>query len=426
MELDLTSRRNLLILAQLRWLAVCGQVVTLVVVNDILGIELPLVPMAGVILFLIALNVVAMLRHQQATVVTHGELLLALLLDVAALTIQLYLSGGASNPFISLFLLQVILAAVLLETWSVWLVVVVSTAGFVWLTTDYMPIPIPSGGRHDLFDLHIQGMFICFLLAACLLVIFVGMIQRNLKARDVHLADLRQRALEEDHVVRMGLLASGAAHELGTPLAILSVILGDWRHLPAFSDDPDLGRELAEMQAQVDRCKAIVSDVLLNAGEARGEGAYRTTLARFLDETVGEWRGSRSPPALDYTCVIAEDVAIISDTALKQVIFNILDNALEASPGWVGIAAGRRDKAMVITVTDAGPGFKPEILTDFGKPYRSSKGRVGSGVGLFLVVNLIRKLGGSVEARNGMDGGASVTLTLPLSSLALGAGDAAS
>ncbi|PWR17842.1 ATP-binding protein [Zavarzinia compransoris] len=414
---DFTNKKNLLILIQLRWLAVCGQVITMEVVHYMLGITLPLPSMAAVVLFLIALNIVALTRYRQLEEVTNFELMLELLLDVVALTIQLYLSGGASNPFISLYLLQVILAAVLLEAWSAWLVVAVSIGGFIALTFAHYPLNLPHGGPQDLFSLHVQGMFIGFFLAAFLVVLFLSRIQGNLRSREANLAALRQRALEEDHVVRLGLLASGAAHELGTPLATLSVILGDWQRMPALAGDPDLKREMAEMQAQLERCKAIVSGILLSAGDMRGEGTLRTTLAGFLDETVEEWRDSRNPAALDYTSVITDDVPIVSDTALKQVIFNVLDNALEASPAWIGVAAGRQGGNIVVTVSDAGPGFAPEMLKEFGKPYRSTKGRPGGGLGLYLVANVVRKLGGTVSARNGADGGASVTLALPVAAL---------
>src|SRR3546814_20566344 len=67
---------------------------------------------------------------------------------------------------------------------------------------------------------------------------------------DVCSSDL---AAEEDHIVRMGLLASGAAHELGTPLSTLSVILGDWHHEPAFQSNPQLLEEIEDMQAEVKR-----------------------------------------------------------------------------------------------------------------------------------------------------------------------------
>jgi two-component system, sensor histidine kinase RegB len=412
-----TDKKNLLLLVQLRWVAVIGQVVTILVVHIWFGIVLPLTQLAIVIAFLIGLNIVSLLRHRYRNIVSNTELFLALLLDVAALTVQLYLSGGAANPFVSLYLLQVTLAAVLLDAWSTWALVIITSGCFVWLTAFHRDIFLWRGHAGDFAWLHIEGMFVCFVLSATLLVLFITRINRNLRARDAHLASLRQQSAEEDHIVRMGLLASGAAHELGTPLATLSVILNDWQHMPTLKEAPELSQEITEMQLQVDRCKTIVSGILMSSGEARGEGTLRTTVNAFLDGLAAEWRTSRSPRRFDYTNAFGRDEAIVSDAALKQVIFNLFDNALEASPNVVRVGAGRTDGDLVITVTDEGPGFSAEMLAEFGKPYRSNKGRPGGGLGLFLVVNVVRKLGGLVVAENAASRGAIVTLTLPLASL---------
>lgn len=403
---------------QLRWLAVGGQVATILFVQLVLGIALPLPQMAAVVVFLAGLNIVSLLRYRRRGAISNAELFLELLLDVAALTIQLHLSGGATNPFISLYLLQVILGAVLLDAWSVWALVAITSGCFVWLTVSYRPMALPHAHGGELLNLHIQGMFLCFVLAASLLVFFVTRIQRNLRARDDRLAALRQQSAEEDHIVRMGLLASGAAHELGTPLSTLSVILGDWRAVPALAADSELAADMAEMQGQLDRCKAIVSRILLSSGDARGEGTIRTTVRDFVGDVVEEWRETRSPEMLDYVDTFAPDAPIISDAALEQVICNVFDNALEASPRWLRVALAREDEMVAITVSDAGPGFPPDILAEFGKPYRSSKDRPGGGLGLFLVVNVVRKLGGTVLAGNRAEGGARVTLRLPLAALA--------
>jgi two-component system sensor histidine kinase RegB len=270
----------------------------------------------------------------------------------------------------------------------------------------------------------VQGMLICFALNAALLAVFIKRITSNLRARDARLADLRQRAAEEEHIVRMGLLASGAAHELGTPLATLSVILGDWRRMPPFQENPELLQEVGEMQAQLARCKSIVSGILLSAGEARGESSARTTIGTFLSDLVEEWRATRPAVEFAFENRFGNDLPMVSDSALKQMICNVLDNALEASPRWIRLEAARRTDALVLTVTDAGPGFPPGMLAQFGKPYQSSKGRPGGGLGLFLVVNVARTLGGSVAARNRPEGGASVTVTLPLAAITLAEGAA--
>jgi two-component system sensor histidine kinase RegB len=406
-------------LIQLRWIAVVGQIVTILVVHYVFRIELPLAAMAAVIACLIALNLGTLYRRRTLSSVSNGELLSGLLLDVAALTGLLYLSGGASNPFIFLYPLQVTLGAMLLDAWSTWTMVAATSLCFAGLTMFYVPLRVPGGGIAELFQLHILGMLICFVLDAVLLVIFMSRINRILRARDARLADLRQRAAEEDHIVRMGLLASGAAHELGTPLATLSVILGDWRRMAVFRDDPELLQEIGDMQAEVQRCKTIVTGILLSAGEARGESPAVTTVTAFLDELVEDWHETRAPACLQYDKSFTEDREIVSDSALKQIICNVLDNALEVSPQWVALAATQEGETLALTVKDRGPGFAPEMLERFGKPYQSSKGRPGGGLGLFLVVNVVRKLGGRVTADNAPDGGAVVTLYLPLAALSI-------
>lgn len=413
------SRKNMQQLVQLRWIAVLGQIVTIVVVRYGFGIPLPLHYMLTVLFALVAFNGITLLRLRVNREVRHGELFVALLVDVAMLTALLYMSGGAINPFIYLYLLQVVLAAVLLETWLSWIILAVTALCFTWLTTTGMPLALPLDHENGLASTYIQGMLICFVLNGTLLVVFINRITRNRRERDARLAELRQRAAEEEHIVRMALLASGAAHELGTPLATLAVILGDWRHMPVFRDDPDLQQELAEMQTQVLRCKSIVSGILLSAGEARGEAPEETTVRVFLDELIGEWRETRPVVSFGYQNHFGQDLRIVSDSALKQTIHNVLDNALEASPDWINLEVTRDGDNLVLAVADDGPGFPPEMLENLGRPYHSSKGRPGSGLGLFLVVNVARTLGGTVSARNPPYGGAVVTVTLPLSAIIL-------
>jgi two-component system sensor histidine kinase RegB len=417
---DTSGRKNMMLLIQLRWIAVAGQIVTIAVVELGLGIALPLNAMGVVLGALILLNVATLLRLKSRADVANRTLLLALLLDVVALTAQLYLSGGATNPFVFLYLLQVTLAAVLLDTASTLAIAILACACFVALMLFNLPIAAPRAGMPDPFTLHIAGTLVCFALDAALLVVFVGRITRNLRERDAHLAAMKHHAVEENHIVRMGLLASGAAHELGTPLSSLSVILGDWRRMPQLSGDPELAQEIEEMEAAVKRCKSILTGILMSAGEAPGERPGATTVNTFLDEVVDDWCAARGVTVLRYRNGFGDDLPIVSDTALKQVVFNVLDNALEASPGRVSFSARREGEMLVLRVSDSGRGFAPEMLAQFGKPYQSSKGRPGGGLGLFLVVNVVRKLGGTVTARNRTDGGAVVSIELPLETLMIG------
>ena len=416
---DAAGVQNMKQLIELRWIAVVGQVGTIIFAALVLRIDLPIAPMIGILSSLIGLNLLSLFRWYTLRNVSNLELMAGLLLDVAALTALLYFSGGATNPFVFLYPLQVTLGVVLLEAWSTWTLVGVTTLCFAGLTYFYVPLQLPEGGLEQLFRLHIIGMWICFVLDVGLLVVFMSRITRNLRARDARLADLRQHAAEENHIVRMGLLASGAAHELGTPLATLSVILGDWKRMPVFRQNPELLEEISDMQTEVQRCKSIVTGILLSAGEARGESLVLTTIEGFVDELVREWCATRNFHALEYDKLFGDDRKIISDSALKQIVCNVLDNALEVSPNWVGLAASHDGDTLALAIRDRGPGFAPEMLAHFGKPYQSSKGRPGGGLGLFLVVNVVRKLGGRVTAENAPEGGAVVTLYLPVAALSI-------
>ena len=413
------GHKNMLQLIQLRWIAMLGQVSTIALAILVFDIKLPLLQISYVLAALIAFNIASHLRWHEEIKVSNKELFFALLVDVSILTMQLYLSGGTSNPFAFLYLLQVILSAVLLEAWSTWLIVAITSVCLFGLSIFYYPLVLPPEHADSMPGLYQDGVIVCFLVNAALLVFFLTRINGNLSSRDAQLAALRQHATEEEHIVKMGLLASGAAHELGTPLATLSVIVGDWRRMPEFSKNPELLEEINEMQRQLQRCKSIVSSVLLSAGEARGESSVKTTLNTFLNHLADDFKTTRPITTFLFENHIEEDVPVVFDSALKQMICNVLDNALEASPQWVSLTVSRQDNTLNIVVTDRGPGFLPEILEKLGQPYQSTKGRPGSGLGIFFVVNVARKLGGSVSARNREDGGATVKIGLPLSAIML-------
>jgi two-component system sensor histidine kinase RegB len=414
------GRKNLVQLVQLRWLAVGGQLLTILCVRYLLGIPLPLAEMLALLGGLALFNAVCAVRARAANDVEDPELFAGLLVDMTVLSGQLFYSGGVTNPFIFLFQLQVVVAAVLLKPHYSWAMVLLTSGCFVALTQWHRPLDLPGLEREALSIHYVGGLLMCFALVASLLVLFIGRIGRNLRQRDERLANLRQRAAEEEHIVRIGLLASGAAHELGTPLATLSVILGDWSRMSVFAGEPELREEIEEMQVQIQRCKRIVSGILLAAGETRGEAPVETTLHAFLDDFAAQWLRTRAAPGLRYRRDGVPDLPIVSDTALQQMIGNVLDNALEAAPQaeptlWVQC----EDDELILHVRDRGPGFAPEMLAQLGKPYQSSKGRPGGGLGLFLSVNVARLLGGRLQARNCESGGAEVTIRLPLAALAL-------
>ncbi|WP_425984102.1 ATP-binding protein [Brevundimonas sp. TWP1-2-1b1] len=410
------NRRNMLLLIQLRWLAVAGQMATILLVQYVMHIPLPVLWLLAAPAGLVLVNLISAPLTARREEVEDQALMIALLADVAALTWLLFLTGGAANPFVALYLLQVVLGAVLLAPVYAWALIAITSLCFAGLGLHSQPLNLPPAREDSLLSLYLQGSLICFVLMAVLLVLFVTRISQNLRERDASVAAMRQQNAEHDHIVRMGLLASGAAHELGTPLASLSVILSDWKRMPALTQDADLVQDMTVMRAEVERCKAIVTGILMSAGEARGQAPERTTLRAFVADVVASWNGDGV--AVQIRDELAQNPSIIADPALRQVLGVLFDNAVEAGARRIAVTTTRTDDTLGIAVRDDGPGFPAVILQAWGKPYNSTKPRAGAGLGLFLLMNVIRSLGGRVEASNPPAGGAEVRLTLPLSALA--------
>jgi two-component system sensor histidine kinase RegB len=422
-EIAPASYGNMALLVQLRWVAVAGQLVTIAVAQFVIGVRLPLVQIVAVPLLLALMNVLTWALGRRRSGYSYLELLGALMLDVEALSWLLFFTGGATNPFTFLFLVQIMIGAILLPArWS-GIVALIACFDVAFLTFNFRPLELPAPYAADHFQLYLIGSLACFVLIAALLVYFVVRMDLNQRASTAALAALRQQAAEEQHIIRMGLLASGAAHELSTPMASVSVILGDLARHKAVRGDEEIAEDIATMQTELARCKGIVSGILMSAGEVRGENPEITTVRAFLQDIVGNWQ-SRTLAPIHFDDRFGADLTIIADPALRQVIGNVVDNALEVSPKGIAVAARREEDLLMVDVADRGPGFTPEMLSQYGRPYMSTKGRDGGGLGLFLVVNVLRQLGGRVSVSNSANGGALVRLAIPLSALALRASEA--
>ncbi|CAL4869448.1 Sensor histidine kinase RegB (plasmid) [Asticcacaulis sp. MM231] len=437
------NRQNLRVLINLRGMAFCAQMIAIFVTYYGLSIVLPVTYMVLTASVLAVLNLYSLHRLHVLKPVSNLDLFLGLVVDVLVLALQLHFSGGTSNPFVSFFMLPVIIGAVMLSAVYAWSIYGITLLAYLALAVAGMGHPMPQmmdmpgmeGTGHaassliDHSSLHMNGMMLGYGICAGALVYMITRIRNNLRTRDTELEAMKAQALEESHIIRMGLLSAGAAHELGTPLTTLSVILQDWHDLPLPRKKSDLKADIQTMQMQVSRCKAIVSDILTSSGDARGEGAGVQTLEAFLRETADTWRLSH-PEASLTTEITVPAVDVVADRVIQQALTNLLDNAQEAvtSAGAAGIrfTARLEDEHVIIAVRDHGPGFTQDILDRLGQPYVTTKGATGKGhgrgLGLFLVTNTVRKLGGTFQAGNDIskDGsllGGVVTLTLPLDAI---------
>ena len=410
--------RNLHQLIQLRWIAVVGQLLTIQATHYSLGLPLPLQAMLSIVAGMVVFNIASLLRWRTRRGVHDVELFIGLLIDVAALTAQLYLSGGIGNPFVFLYLLQIAVGAMLLRGGYIWSIVVVASACVVLLAQHSQPRPWPpmcaTAGPAPMcwacWCASCSTPFWWWCSSPASATTCAGAMRAWPPC-----ASGRQKKNTScawgcwHRALRMNWHAAG--HPGRDP--------GDWKRIPALTQDPVLQEEIAEMEAQVKRCKTIVSGILLSAGEARGESSSQTTVRQFLDTLVQNWRATRSVDTFVYDNLLEGRQPHGGRCHPGANGFNVLDNARDASPHWVRLQAQCDADALRIVVTDRGPGFSAAVLRHIGTPYQSTKRAAGGGLGLFLSMNVARTLGGSVVARNRPEGGAEVTITLSLAAITL-------
>jgi two-component system sensor histidine kinase RegB len=423
------NRINLRWLVRLRWGAVAGQLVTVIAASRALDLPLPL----GAILALIAVgaasNLAAALWLRRSPLVPESALAGLMGLDVLILTGLLASSGGPSNPFSTIYLVNIALAAVVLRPIWTWGLVCFSLACFGLLFF----APVPSDVEHAMghgvhgggLGLHLEGMWVAFGVSAAFIVYFVQRVTGELGRRDRELADARAARARAEQLASLATLAAGAAHELATPLSTIAVVARelertlDAERLAAAGarDDAAALEDARLIREQVDRCRAILDRMAGEAGETPGEPFVDLTLADLLAQSTE-----------DLAVVGRVDVAVASDLrsqvlkvprrAVAQALRALAKNALEATGdgSTVTVDARREDGACTIEIRDRGSGMPAEVLARVGEPFFTTK-RPGAGMGLgvFLARTVLVSLGGDLDLTSRPGYGTTVRVRLPLS-----------
>lgn len=403
---------NLRRLFLLRNIVIAGQVLAIAAAVRLLDTPLALLPMGVVIAVLITLNLRTWVRLREGTPVGDAEFFFELIADVACLTALLYLSGGSTNPFVSLYLLPLTIAAAALPARYAWSMAGLTVVCYTLLLFFFQPLGQDHSMHSSAFNLHILGMWVTFLVSAVLIASFVTTMSASIRARDRELAAARERALRDEQVLALGTFAAGAAHELGTPLATIAVLSremeNDHRAVPGLAPDLQL------LRAQVDNCKRIITGLTTAAGQARAEHVSRQDVRTFLDAVIGKWTLLRPQVKLAVSWQgTGATPEIISGETISQTLINILNNAADASPQEIEIGASWNADALTIEVRDRGPGITEEIAAQAGRRPISTKSE-GRGIGLFLANATVDRLGGSVALFNRDGGGGCTRVAIPL------------
>jgi two-component system sensor histidine kinase RegB len=414
---DERGRIHLSWLVQLHWWAILGQAVVIVAADAVTGVVLPSTTLVG-FLVVEAVGNVALGAWAARVRVSDAAIGVVMLLDVVVLTVLIDLTGGASNPFSTLYLVNVALGAVLLPPrWS-WSLMAASLVAFASLFVHEALVGRAhhvrvTGDVQQLAAAHLRGTWVALALAAIFVVFFVQRVSSALSERDRELEETRMVAARREKLASLATLAAGAAHELGQPLGTIAIVAKELELALATDTRTEVLNDLRLVREMVARCRAILNRMSARAGEHAGEALQRIT---------GEgWRDSALDGLPTRDRVIVEQIdphaAIVGPPlALGDALRGLLRNGLQASgPGSTVTLRITSEKGRVrAAVKDRGPGMPPEVLARVGEPFFTTKGPGdGMGLGLFLTRALAEQLGGEFHIASRPGEGTEAWLDLP-------------
>jgi two-component system sensor histidine kinase RegB len=372
---------------------------------------------SGMMLIVGALAIVTLLsfwRLRRDWPVSDQEYFAQLTLEVIGLTGFLYLSGGANNPFVSYYLVPLVIAAAILPRTYTWLLAVISVAAYSALLYFYLPLPLFSPHAHGaagLFNVHIAGMWIMFMLSVGLITYFVVGMAATLRRQERATVEQREDQLRNEQILGVASLAAGTAHELATPLATMSVLLEELMASGAAATEHG---DYQVLQDQVQRCKGILDRLSQTARMTEAGELQSVSADQYLRHTYEQWLVQRPQVTAELTVnSTAPAPQLRVDPTLGQAIENLLNNAANANPVDIRIELAWDATAVSIAIADNGPGIGADIINQLGRPVISSSGS-GLGLGLLLSHATVNRYGGTIELRNRSPRGTCATLTLPV------------
>ena len=331
--------------------------------------------------------------------------LLLLLTSMLLLGWFLYDSGGHTNPLISILLLPVAMAAAILS-WQASILMAICAIGiYTGLTEFYVPLESQLQGHanHQHFmQLHLLGMWLTFSLSALLLLLLVQPMAASIRKQKEQIAQQREDTLRDEQLIALATFAASAAHQMGTPLSTLALLVED---LKEFNANADTRQDLETMESQIQLCKSTLQEMMQKSEQIRNDSTATQSVGALLEQLQKLFTLLHPGLSLEIKQPNPElhSLQLTSNATLEQAILNLLDNAAKASNSNPVIAVELSQNQMALIIEDNGPGLPKNIEQDIGKPFLRAEAMVcddktaGMGLGLFLSNATINRLGGQLK-----------------------------
>lgn len=388
-------------------IAVCACIWSHTIVQSFIEITSALIVMG-------AINLLTFFRLKQTLAVTQLEFFIHLLVDLACLSLVFYLSGGANNPFISYFLVPICVSAATLSGRQTLIITCLSICSYSLLLYFHIPLPILSPEHQHTatrVNAHVLGMWLNFFISASLITYFVVKMAKDLRMQEEQLNRWREDEIRDEQLMAVATLAAGTAHELGTPLSTMKLLLSELRQ--DHCSNHQLAQDLTLLQQQVEQCSIILRGLVHTAEQTKDGQFPQQPIQNFCESIIERWKIIR-PNAKSHIAFRNNSPKKQQSfhPSISQAIINLLNNAADADPNNLKIYIEWDDFNLEWKIEDEGPGIPDTIAQQLGKSFVDSD--KGLGIGLYLTHATINRYGGSISLHDRQPTGTLTHLHLPI------------
>lgn len=414
-----SQRLRLNTLIRLRWLAIVGQSITVLSVAYILQFPLPVGPCFALIASSAWLNLVLAFRYPAAHRLKPTAALSILVFDSLQLAGLLYMTGGLTNPFSLLMTVPVVISAASLPlrlTAALGLLVM-ATATF--LAFFHLPLPWTEGATLVVPFVYVVGMWMAVFSSISFTAIYAFRVAEEARLLANALAATELVLQREQHLSALDGLAAAAAHELGTPLATITLVAREMEK--ALGNEPKFREDVTLLRSQSERCREILKRLTSLSSEGEPQ-LSRLPLTSLIEEVTAPHRDFGISIELNPGERIGPEPVGRRNPGVLYGLGNLVENAVDFARSKVVLRWSWNDSHVMISITDDGPGFPAEIIDRIGEPYMSTRQGAepggGLGLGLFIAKTLLERSGASLSFSNsnGPGEGAVIKVSWPRTS----------
>lgn len=413
-------------LVSIRWFTIGGQALALLFVNFSLGFPVPLPWSFATIGVYLAINLALFLIFSTAHRLNDRSARWQLALDILQLAVLLGLTGGLENPFVLLLLAPVAISATILSVASTVVLAVLAIVAASVLAFFHLPLPLGDADS-SVPDLYIAGVWSALGLGIGFIAIYAWLVASEARRLADALGAAERMLARTRQVSALGALAAAAAHELGTPLGTIALIIREIEK--DLSSDHPLAPDVALLRQEIRKCR----DILASLAQERSFDARSPhevlAIGAMVEEVLNLHR--RQNVAVHFNS--ASSAAALKMRRRPEMIHalgNLLQNAMDFAVERVDILVLAEQEQIEIQIRDDGPGIPVDMLEALGDPYVTSRRNEGGmGLGVFIARTLLESVGARITFANHPEGGCQVRISWARADLSRiapvnGAGDA--